>query len=158
MEWYLLHNIHSESSSNNDLTVLPQPDISYIFRSGQAPSAASTSGQLQCFVSLFTPLQNDPGWHRTLKELWGGCPSPIKQIIYLAGPGLSCYTWDLWSLFRHVGPSSLAGARTWAPLHWKLRVLAIGPQGRSLLGQFSLCGCTGSSLLLVGFLVAGRRL
>lgn len=35
--------------------------MSCLSHSGQAPSAASASEQLQCFVSLFTLLQMIPG-------------------------------------------------------------------------------------------------
>ena len=73
-------------------------------------------------------------------------PFCFVLVIYLNAPGLSCGTWDLRSLSRHVGSSgvvckilaaacgisSLTRDPTQAPLHWEYGVLATGPSGKSL--------------------------
>ena len=50
-------------------------------------------------------------------------------LIYLVATSLSCSTWKL--LLWHVGSSSLTRDQSQASLHWKHRVLATGPPGKS---------------------------
>ena len=52
----------------------------------------------------------------------------IVMFIYLTVSDLSCGIWDLWSLLRHVGSSSLTRDQT---PHWECGVLATGLPGKS---------------------------
>ena len=74
-----------------------------------------------------------PGEFHGQRSLVGYSPWNHKELGLSGGPQ------DLWSSFHHGGffylwhvrSSSLTRDRTW-PLHWKHRVLATGPPGKSL--------------------------
>ena len=51
----------------------------------------------------------------------------LDLFIYLAALGLNCSTWYLRPSLWPAGSSSLTRDQTMGPLHWKRRVLAVGP-------------------------------
>ena len=81
-------------------------------------------------------------------------------FLFLAVPGLSCGTWDLW--LQQVGSNHLLTkffdqGSNLSPLHWKHGVLATGPPEKSLeaylvtsehtFPTLTLCACAKSSHL-----------